>query len=142
MIIREISYASDEYEQSKRLRQDVLRTPIGLVLNEKDVAGEEQQWHVAAIDKNRVVGVIILKPLEQGVIKFRQVAVSSTQQGKGVGRDLMAFAESLAQSKQFTSVEMNARTTAQIFYEKLGYQATGDIFMEVGLTTIKMIKTL
>jgi len=142
MKIEEVPYHSKWYEKSKQLRQDVLRTPIGLILSEKDIAGEENQYHVAAIDNDEVAGVIILKPLEHGVMKFRQVAVSHKLQGKGLGRDIMAFAESLAKDKGFSSVEMSARITAQLFYEKLGYQTIGAIFTEVGLNTIKMIKTL
>lgn len=142
MIVQEVAYHSHWYEKSKQLRQDVLRTPIGLVLSDKDTAGEEQQMHIAAIDENEVVGVVILKPLENGIIKFRQVAVSQLLHGKGLGRQVMAFAESFARSKGYVSVEMSARTSAQIFYEKLGYHAIGDIFTEVGLNTIKMIKTL
>jgi predicted GNAT family N-acyltransferase len=142
MKIGEIPYHSQWYEKSKQLRQDVLRTPIGLILSDKDVEGEENQFHIAAIDNDEVVGVIILKPLENGVIKPRQVAIAQTMQGKGLGRDMLVFAESLARTRGFSSVEMSARISAQIFYEKLGYRTIGGIFTEVGLNTIKMIKTL
>ena len=140
--IDEIQYGSDAYEQCKMLRQDVLRTPIKLVLSDQDTDGEELQMHFAAMVNDRVVGVIIMKPLEYGVVKFRQLAVSPQVQGKGVGRDLVLWAENLAMTKGFRSVEMSARVTAQVFYEKLGYNAVGDVFTEVGLNTIKMVKRL
>jgi predicted GNAT family N-acyltransferase len=142
MDIVEVAFGSSLYDAMKQLRQDVLRTPIGLVLNEKDVAGEDQQIHIAAVENSRVVGGIILKPLSEGTIKFRQIAVASNQQGKGVVREILAFAENMARAKHFRDIEMNARITAQIFYEKLGYKAVGELFKEVGLDTIKMIKTL
>ncbi len=138
----EIPHNSLWYEKSKNLRQDILRTPIGLLLSDKDTAGEDQQIHIAAIDNDKVVGCILLKPLPGGRIKFRQVAIAGRLQGQGFGRKLMTFAEECAKARQFTSAEMSARISAQVFYEKLGYTATGEPFSEVGLATIKMEKIL
>ncbi|NBO18955.1 MAG: N-acetyltransferase [Proteobacteria bacterium] len=137
-----VGFGTDEYQQIKQLRQDVLRTPIGLVLSEKDVAGEETQTHIAAIEHGQVVGSVILKPLEQDVMKLRQMAVAASHQGRGLGAKLVRFAEEEARSLGFAIIECNARITAQGFYEKLGWRTTGETFEEVGLPTIRMNKKL
>ncbi len=142
MDIRIVPHGSDDYAQIKQLRQDVLRTPIGLVLSEKDVVGEENQIMIAAFENGKIAGSVIFKPLQNGVIKLRQMAVADSHQGQGLGKKLVLFGEDTARAQKFTSVELSARFTAQIFYEKLGYTTTGDIFVEVQLPTIKMIKEL
>lgn len=143
MLIKEIPHGSDLYESSKRLRDEVLRKPIGLALSEKDAAGEEHQFHIAAINKaSEVVGTVLLKPLTSTHIKLRQMAVSASLQGAGLGRELVHYAHALAAARGFHTVECNARCHARGFYEKLGYAATGEEFKEVGLPTIKMQRHL
>lgn len=138
-----IPYSSSYYEQSKRCRQNVLRTPIGLALSEKDVAGEELQLHIAALDEaDKVVGTVLLKPLTPTLIKLRQMAVDHALQGAGLGSRMVRFAEQIAHARGFHRIELNARVYAKGFYEKLGYAAEGDEFEEVGLVTVKMTKSL
>jgi GNAT superfamily N-acetyltransferase len=141
--IREIPYGSDLYERSKRLREEVLRRPLGLELNEQDVATEEIQIHIAAIvDDTSVVGTVILKPLTLARAKLRQMAVSPGLQGTGTGRALVQHAEAVARERGFRLMEMHARVSARGFYEKLGYSAVGEQFVEATVPAIKMSKTL
>ena len=142
MHIKVVDYGSEDYTHIKQLRQDVLRTPIGKILSEKDTAGEENQILIAAFENEKIAASVIFKPLDNGVIKLRQMAVANSHQGQGLGKKLVQFGENLARERGFTSVELSARITAQIFYEKIGYTTSGDLFKEVGLQTIKMIKTL
>ena len=142
MIIKEVPHGTPDYELTKQLRQDVLRSPIGLVLNEKDIEGEDQQIHIALKADNQVLGTVLLKPLTNGIVKLRQMAVASQLQGKGWGKALVLHAQGVARAQHFTRIELSARISAQIFYEKLGYQTQGEPFTEVGLSTIKMVKNL
>jgi predicted GNAT family N-acyltransferase len=142
MVIKEIPYGSPLYEATKAFREEVLRRPLGLVLSDKDIAGEDTQIHIAAMEGETVVGTVLLKPLSGGCIKLRQMAISPTLQGNGAGRQLVQFAESVAKVRSSHTMEMHARVFAQGFYEKLGYQATGEPFIEATVSTIKMTKTL
>jgi predicted N-acetyltransferase YhbS len=142
-MIVEASFGSSIYEGMKRLRDEVMRKPIGLRLSKNDTDGEESQIHIASLSESgEVNGTVILKPLTPDVVKLRQMSVATDMQGKGLGAQLVRFAESLAQKKGFKTIETHARCSAQGFYEKLGYRATGTIFTEVGLDTIKMHKAL
>lgn len=142
MKIQTVAHNSEAYHGIKQLRQDVLRTPIGLVLNEKDTAGEETQTHICAIENGKVLASVIMKPLENRIVKLRQMAVATDQQGRGLGSQIVRFAENWAKQNGFTEIELSARISAQVFYEKLGYHTTGKPFTEVGLPTIKMIKDI
>ena len=143
MIVKEISYSSEQYDATKYFREKILRLPLGLILSEKDIEGEEEQIHIAAIeDDGTIIGTVLLKPLSTSHVKLRQMAVDDTFQGNGTGRKLVLFAESLARNKGFEIMEMHARIYAQGFYEKLGYQTVGAEFIEATVPTIKMTKAL
>ncbi len=148
--ITEVLFGSALYEQSKQFRDLVLRRPIGLTLSAQDVAGEENQIHIVALTAGEtkdgrdrsIIGCVLLKPLTSDLIKLRQMAVGPQAQGAGLGRKLVRFAEALAQARGYKEIELNARVSAQVFYEKLGYEVCGEPFVEVTLPTILMTRAL
>ena len=143
MVIREVGFASDHYEAMKRFREETSRLPLGLVLRPDDVRGENAQIHIAAFhDDGKVIGTVLLKPLFQERVKLRQMALSPALRRTGIGRRLNQFAEASASAQGFRSIELNARVYARGFYERLGYRTVGDVFLEVTLPTIKMLKVI
>lgn len=141
-VVQEAAFGSELYQQSLRLRDEVLRRPIGMTLREKDVATDDREYHIVAMARGKVIGCVLLRPLENGTIKLRQMAVADSHQGQGLGAKLVRHAEDIARQRGFVSVETNARKTAQGFYEKLGYAVSGEPFLEVKLHTIRMCKSL
>jgi GNAT superfamily N-acetyltransferase len=143
MEYREIAHATREYDAACALRDTVLRVPIGLRLSDKDVAGEEAQRHFVAVDATgAVLATVLFKPLTPTHAKLRQMAVDASLHGKGIGRELVLFAERILAANGYRSIEANARDYAIGFYEKLGYRTVGDFFEEVGLPTLRIEKTL
>lgn len=139
---KEVAYGSAEYHELLELRDEVLRKPIGMVLRPKDTELDEIEFHLAAFDGEKIIGCVLLRPLEKHHLKLRQMAVAPDYQGRGIGAQLVRYAEALAVSRGFTSIEANARKTVLKFYEKLGYTPVGEPFMEVSLHTLKMNKLL
>jgi predicted GNAT family N-acyltransferase len=131
VIVREVAFGSAEYERSLRLRDDLLRRPLGLPLSAEDLAGEAQQWHLIAVREQLLVGCLLLVPLPGAAVQMRQVAVLPEAQGAGVGSALVAYAEELSRSRKRTSMFAHARLEAVPFYVHLGYVVEGDQFMEV-----------
>lgn len=142
VVIREVAFGSDLYDQMACFRDLHLRRPLGMVLAAGDVAGEKHQTHIAALQHGHVVGTVILKPLSPTRIKLRQVVVAPALQGTGLGRTLVRFAESLAHERGFDTVEISSRQNATGFYEKLGYRPVGAPFLEVGLPHIALTRSL
>ena len=70
------------------------------------------------------------------------MAVKQGLQGKGIGRALMQFAENMARDKGNRKMVMHARKSAVGFYEKQGYQVTGEEFEEVTIPHFIMEKDL
>ena len=81
-------------------------------------------------------------PLSTTKLKMRQVVVAEEWQGRGIGKELIGFAEDFAQSKGYQLIEANVRQTAIGFYDKLDYQKQGKEFTEVGIPHMKVEKKL
>lgn len=138
-----IEHGSGEYEETVALRHQVLRKPLGLSYEPAELAGEKDSFHLALREGAELVACLVLKPLdEQRCIKMRQLAVRENVQGKGFGRELVNYAESFAKGRGNEEIVLHARETARGFYEKLGYEAEGDSFTEVGLPHFAMRKKL
>jgi predicted GNAT family N-acyltransferase len=138
---REIAFGSDEYEMERSLRDKVLRRPLGLSLHNEDRAPEKVQWHFGLFAPGgELAACAIAVPLSYAEAKTRQMAVAPVYQGKGLGRELMNALEEHLQARGFTGFVLHARVSAAGFYEKLGYTAIGEEFLEVNIPHLKMEK--
>ena len=137
-----IDYASTEYAHTLELRNRVLRLPLGLKLTPQETAADKNDFLFACTLNNKVIGCFILTPINSHIVKMRQVAVDTDQQKLGVGRTMSEFAEAWAKNHHYSYIELHARKAVEGFYKKLGYQPSGDIFIEVGIAHIKMKKQL
>ena len=137
-----VEHGSGEYEETVALRDEVLRKPLGLSYDPAELAGEKDSFHFALREGAELVACLVLKPLNERCIKMRQLAVRESSQGKGFGRELVNNAHSFARERGYAEIVLHARETARDFYEKLGYEAEADSFIEVGLPHLAMRKKL
>lgn len=142
MALKIIDHGSPEYMQMVKLRDDILRKPLGLTFTPDELESEKENMLIAAFEEERILGCCMLLEEEPGIIRLRQMAVLNDLQGKGVGRALMNFAENLARDRGFRSIRMHARLNAVGFYEKVGYKVKGDQFIEVTIPHYVMEKSL
>lgn len=141
-VFREILFGSDEYELERRLREDVLRRPLGLSLSDEDLAGEENQLHFGLVESDGLVACVIAAPVSPTAARIRQMAVAPAHQGKGLGRTVMLELEKSLRVRGFRTLELDARAAAVGFYEKLGYCIVGDEFIEVTVPHFRMVKII
>jgi predicted GNAT family N-acyltransferase len=130
---------------SLALRDRVLRKPLGLSYDPSELMAESSEWHLAAHQGSSLLAVMLLRKADAGsseVLKMRQVAVDEQVQGLGVGSRLLRFAEDFARDQGCCRIELHARKNAVPFYLKLGYEATGDWFQEVGIPHLAMFRNL
>ena len=116
-----IEYDSEQYMESVELRQAVLRTPLGLKFTKENMVNDANEFHIAASDGQRIVGILLLRPLSNDLIKMRQVAVSSELQGQGIGKMMVAFSEDVIKKYgiQLYRVECPQSFTCLLFRIKL-----------------------
>jgi len=141
--VEEIAHLTAEWQTAVTLRQNLLRTPLGLRFSDEELAGEHlPARHFAAYVGGKIIGCAILLPLGDGVGKLRQVAVESGLQGRGVGGTLVSHVESVALGAGVRLLILHARADARGFYAGLGYQCWGPPFTEFGLSHLEMRKDL
>lgn len=142
MKVIEIEWCSPEYQSALELRHEVLRAPLGLKLTAEELDGEHGQLHFGVVEGDKLVATLVARPRSTSLVQLRQMAVHSDYQARGLGRFLIEYCESDLRTRGFQEITLNARLTAVRFYEKLGYQAVGDVFEELTLDHQKMVKQL
>jgi predicted GNAT family N-acyltransferase len=136
-----ITFGTPDYDESIALRYAVLRKPLGLEYTPEQLSAEWSDIHLAAFDAaGKMIGILLLTPVSESVVKMRQVAIAPEQQGKGVGAALVAASETTAQEHGFNKITLHARESAVPFYLRLGYRVIGDKFEEVGIPHFAMEK--
>ncbi|MEH0156908.1 GNAT family N-acetyltransferase [Limibacter armeniacum] len=143
MIIKEVKFDSDEYRKTVALRDKVLRKPLNMEFSEAELSNEFDSYHIAALnEEDEVLACLVLKPVTGTEVKMRQVAVDESQQGKGLGKLLVGFAELFAMDNGSELMTVHAREIALDFYLKLGYEKVGEQFEEIGIPHFKVQKKL
>jgi ribosomal protein S18 acetylase RimI-like enzyme len=142
MALKIIDHGTAEYRQMVKLRDDILRKPLGLIFTPDELESEKDNMLIAAFEDERILGCCMLVEEQPGTVRLRQMAVLNDLQGKGIGRALMNFAENIARDRGYKILRMHARANAIGFYEKVGYRVRGDQFFEVTIPHYVMEKQL
>ena len=142
MALKIVDYGTDEYRQMLKLRDDILRKPLGLRFSQDELEKEKSNMHMVAYEDERLLGCCMLVEEDPETVRLRQMAVVNDVQGKGIGRALMQFAENLARDRGYKKITMHARKNALGFYEKMGYKKSGDEFVEITIPHFVMEKEL
>ena len=142
MILRELEFGSGQYQSACRLREKVLRQPLGLRLSDADLRGEAEQLHFGMFADDELMACVTAAPLSANEARIRQTAVAPGHQGQGVARDMMRQVEAILADRGYTILSLHARKSAVGFYLKLGYMTVGGEFIEVTVPHQKMIKHL
>jgi predicted GNAT family N-acyltransferase len=139
----EVREARDDAERraALALRHDVFvdeqGVPPELEIDEHD----ETAVHLIALDGARIVGVCRL--VEDGArAKFGRLVVARDARGGGVGSALLSEAERRARALGAEQMVLTAQTSAVGLYERAGYTARGDVFLDAGIEHMTMVKRL
>jgi predicted GNAT family N-acyltransferase len=100
-------------------------------------ADDETALHFLAEDDGRVVGTARLVDKGDGVGKIGRVAILKEYRSQGVGRDLMWYVMGAAFRKHHMLI-LDAQVSVIPFYEKLGFDAEGDIFLDANIEHRRM----
>ncbi|MBI5856406.1 MAG: GNAT family N-acetyltransferase [Sphingobacteriales bacterium] len=142
MALKIIDHGSNEYWQMVKLRDDILRRPLGLGFTQQELEKEKDNMLIGAFEDDQMLGCCMLVEKNPEVVRLRQMAVLNDLQGKGIGRALMNFAENLARDRGYKILSMHARKNVAGFYEKMGYKIASDEFTEITIPHYVMEKQL
>ena len=140
----DIDFGSSRYDELVQLRYKILLEPLGLRFLDSFRDKESTYLHIGCIENldDKLVGGLVLAPVNDEEVRMMQVAVDTRYQGEGIGRELVKYAEKRAKDSGFSKIIMHAMLSVVNFYEKIGYVQEGDIFEESGITFAKMVKKI
>ena len=100
--------------------------PVELELDGEDSSA----WHAAAFsDDGRLIGTG--RMLRSG--KIGRMAVSQSMRRQGIGRALLDTLVAEAKRLKLEEVSLGAQLPAVPFYERAGFEAYGDVFLDAGI---------
>lgn len=124
-------------ELRKKVFIDEQSVPHNLEVDGRD----NDAMHVVALSEGLIVGT--LRMLPEGLsLHIGRVAVLQELRRRRIGTKMMETAMQFAQDKQYTSICLDAQTTAIPFYTRLGFRTTGEVFMDAGMPHVSMEKPL
>lgn len=88
------------------------------------------------------IGTARLLFLDADSGKAQRVAVLAEHRGEGVGAALMFALEGEAARAGCTTMVLASQLSAASFYERLGYQADGEVFVDAGIDHVLMKKAI
>ena len=106
-------------------------------------ADDEAALHVVAYNGlGQAVATGRLLTSEPGQSKIGRMAVKRVLRGSGHGASVLAALQAEASRRGDSGLALHAQTSAQGFYQRLGFKARGAVFDEVGLPHIEMCLAL
>jgi len=130
----------EELQQALSIRRRVFieeqQVPEDLEIDEHDAdpATVTSCLHVLArLDGEPVATARLLLGEGDGHVHIGRVAVVADKRGLGLGRVVMLALHELARERSATSITLGAQLQAIGFYERLGYRAYGDVFLDAGI---------
>jgi predicted GNAT family N-acyltransferase len=74
-----------------------------------------------------------------GVGRIGRMAVLSSLRGSGLGQQVLEALVQAARERGDMEICLHAQTSAQRFYERLGFMPRGEVYAEVGIPHIEMV---
>ncbi|MBL7752425.1 MAG: GNAT family N-acetyltransferase [Chitinophagaceae bacterium] len=142
MALKIIDHGTPEYLLMVKLRDDILRRPIGIHFSKEELEKEKENLLIGAFEDESILGCCMLVKESNDKVRLRQMAVLNDLQGKGIGRAMILFAENIARDQGYKVLNMHARKPVVGFFEKMGYQVVSDEFLEISIPHYEMEKAL
>ncbi|MBC7682276.1 MAG: GNAT family N-acetyltransferase [Ferruginibacter sp.] len=126
------------------------RVRTAVFVDEQNIPAE-LEWDEADAE---AVHVVVCNPLGEpvatgrllvhapGVGRIGRMAVLSGLRGRGLGQQVLEALVQAARERGDAEVCLHAQTSAQGFYERLGFTPRGDVYAEVGIPHIEMFSDI
>jgi predicted GNAT family N-acyltransferase len=137
----QVATAADRAEIAE-LRTRVFVGEQGVPAEIEQDAADETAVHVLSRDASgRVVATGRLL-LHGETAAIGRMAADASVRGRGHGAAVLAELHRQASLRGVTAIELHAQLTARGFYERAGYAAVGDEYLEAGIAHVTMRRQL
>jgi len=115
--------------------------PEDLEYDQYDQQADVEQFMIST-QAGKVIGTARLRSYAENSGKVQRVAILAEYRGTGAGALLMEAVEKMAKDKGFHMLQLDGQLQARYFYERLGYHATGEVFLDANIEHISMAKKM
>lgn len=109
------------YTESLKIRNDLLRLPIGKDIFEEDLSIEKENIFFGAFKNSQIIGTLSYFEETSYTAHLTAFAITKEFQKKGIGKKLVTNLIQHLRSKNFEKVVVDAREEAVEFYKKCGF---------------------
>lgn len=133
--------SSDKISDAESVRVQVFQIEQGIA-QELDFDGKDKEaTHIVVYHEKKAVGTGRIRNVDTTSVKIERVAVLSEMRGRGIGKIIMSEIDSHLAKSDIARATLDAQLHAKGFYESLGYVQDGEIFEEVGIPHVVMVKS-
>ena len=135
----------DMLKQCLKIREEVFTLEKGVP---KEIEVDEYDClnglsnHFLIKSQNNDIGTIRCLCILKDTIKIQRFCFLEEYRGLGFGKIVMEYIENYYRNQGIRKIEMDAKYEVFGFYEKCGYERVSDIFMEVNIEHVKMMKRI
>ena len=131
-----------------RQREDAFAVRIAVFVGEQGISRDDELDELDAtavhcvgyLDGEAVAAGRLI--VNDGYGKIGRMAVLKEHRGAGLGARVLDALEREGAARGLREVRLSAQLSARGFYDRLGYTADGDVYDEVGIPHIAMVKRL
>lgn len=134
--------------KDEKIRNDAYKIRVCVFVDEQGFRDEFDEidgyaYHVAAYDGDKVIGCgRFFTDTDEKEYHIGRIAVLFEYRGMGIGAAIMMKIEEFCFNMGVEKVVLSAQKRAREFYEKLGYKACGEEYLDEGYPHILMIKKI
>lgn len=140
MIVR-IANTHEDIEACFQIRDEVFVIEQNVPVTRERDEHDSTAIHFLILDDGKPVGTArVVLTDKAATAKIGRVAIIASKRGNGIGKILMKAIEENLRLRHVARFALDAQTHALQFYERLGYDAYGDEFMDAGIPHRHMTK--
>ena len=132
----------DEVRAALRLRHDVFVVEQRVPPEEEIDAHDATAVHLIGVDADRAVVATCRLVSDGDTVKLGRMAVAAGARRRGLASALLAEAEARARALGARRIALAAQTGALGLYERAGYSAYGERFLDAGIEHLMMARDL
>lgn len=137
-----LAESPQERQQALEIRQQVFVQEQGVPAHLEVDEHDQEAVHWLAFQDGRAVATARLVRYSPLQAKVGRVAVLPAWRSAGLGRQVMTEIHRWVGEQPFQEILLDAQVEVIAFYEKLGYQAQGEVFEECGILHKRMVRWL
>ena len=140
LIVKFLIPPDDSIADAMYVRTKVFQEEQGIDKKLDFDGNDDSSTHILIYDGKNPIGTGRIRKIDDETVKIERVAVLSEMRSHGVGKLIMKSINDYLSKTKVMRITLDAQLHAKGFYEGLGYKHEGEIFEEVGIPHVVMVK--